>query len=71
MELRFKKPGWYAGRNGLEECVGVDTFVSKASGLVSISPINSKGCVAGCYIEVPVESLDELINMLAACKKPT
>jgi hypothetical protein len=47
----------YLGRNGEGQCHGLDlTTAGKGSRkYLSITPINSKGCLARCHIEIPAD----------------
>ena len=42
---------------------------SQASSTVSLSPINSKGQVANCIIDIPVENITEVVNALLEVQK--
>lgn len=63
--INFTKPDittTYVGRNGTGKCIGIDiTNRIKAKGDlvgVTISPINSKGNVANCNIDIPFEDIE-------------
>ena len=61
-EVRFEKNVRFLGRNGLFKSMGV--CVDEFEGAVNISPITSKDLIGRCCIEIPIESIPELIEAL-------
>jgi len=62
------------GRNGTMECRGLDMCLSnyyKQEPVIQITPVNSKGGLGRCYIEVPMEDIDAVIDALTQMKKAT
>jgi hypothetical protein len=52
----------YYGRHGFGRCLGLDVWGT--DGHVRISPINTTGRTTACTIELPRESIPELIWFL-------
>jgi len=62
-EIRFKKRTQYLGRNGGGFSIGLD--ISNPLGdTIQIAPLNTKGNVAKCIIEVPYDNLRDVIKGL-------
>ena len=66
-QVNFNNKDIYAkGRNGRMKCVGIDLFDNL--GVLEISPINSRGIIGNCFIQLPMDKLDELIQALQKFK---
>ena len=70
-QIKFKNKTTALGVNGTSICVGLDLFPSsridennKRFSVLEICPINSKGDVTRCWIEVSTEAIPELIKQL-------
>jgi hypothetical protein len=55
MEIKFKRPVQFIGRNGCFTAIGLNLIVNSHSNAVSIAPITSKNAIGNCLIEIPVE----------------
>jgi hypothetical protein len=62
-KVTWKESTRFLGRNGLFKCNGVD-FFENFSGGIAIMPITSKGVTGKCEIEIPVESIPQVIKSL-------
>ena len=60
--LVFSREVNYTGRNGTGRQKGLEIELFQS--LVIFEPVNSKGKVANCRIEVPAEDLDQVIKSL-------
>lgn len=61
--INFTKPSkniTYVGRNGTGVCTGIyiEDFSSTELNRVIIQPINSKGNIANCSIDIPIEDIE-------------
>lgn len=58
------------GRNGNIKTSGIEMFrCSRMEGKsIMILPITSRGAVANCHIEIPMEEIDEFIHQLELMK---
>lgn len=61
-EINFDRATMYTGRNGNGQCCGLDLDASAS--IVTLSPLNSKGMIANCRIEVPTEALPAIVAAL-------
>ena len=61
-----KKLTKFTGRNGYFNCSGIQLYSDNTA--VMINPTTSKGEVGNCSIEIPIESIDEVINILKQLK---
>lgn len=61
--VKFKRKSWFNGRNGLFKSQGVVVY-SAVDDLVVLSPIISRERIGNCDIAVPLENIDELIEVL-------
>jgi hypothetical protein len=62
----FARMTQFLGRNGVGQCKGVDVYRNGHE--IWLQPIHSRGGIARCRIEVPLESVDDLIEKLRACQ---
>lgn len=53
----------YTGRNGVGQCFGLDILITQNH--VVLSPVNSKGQVANCEINIPLEDIMKVAKTLA------
>lgn len=65
-EIHYKRVVSYNGKNGWLKCKGID--IMSLGDYIRISPLTSRGLVAKCHIDVPVEEIDNLINELQKLK---
>ena len=56
----------YTGRNGTFKCIGL--HILNGGSYIVLAPINSKDTAGHCFIDIPVEDLDSVINALKAYK---
>ena len=61
-------PREYYGRHGFGKCLGLDVWGT--DGHVRISPINTTGRTSACTIELPRESIPDLIKFLHQIVQP-
>jgi hypothetical protein len=64
------------GRNGTSMCIGIELMETeineydehsnriKTLPIVEISPLNTRGGVTRCHIDIPIESIPEIIERL-------
>jgi len=57
----------YMGRNGMGKMVGIEVMTGEKN--VYLTPINSRGYSANCELQIPYDSIDEIINALQQAKK--
>ncbi len=60
MEIKFKRPVQFIGRNGCFKAIGLNLIVDTRSSVVSITPITSKNAIGNCLIEIPIEEWHRL-----------
>ena len=65
--LQFKRETHFQGRNGYFRCSGfkISNFVDN---IVDIYPLTSKGIAGNCHLEIPVEEINNLIEILKKFK---
>jgi hypothetical protein len=52
------------GRNGVSRQIGIDLCSPKETLKLQLSPINSKGMITNCVIQIPLEYIPEFIEQL-------
>ena len=57
------------GRNGMMITTGVYINAFRTISCVDITPINSKDMLGNCFIQVPLEDVDAVIEALKSCKE--
>lgn len=62
----FDRGSYSLGKNGYMITTGVEIFES--TDVIEVSPINSKGKVGICYIQIPKNKIQELIDALKQIK---
>jgi hypothetical protein len=67
-ELKFKRHVKFEGRNGYFSSIGLKITKFDKDNILNIYPITSKNNVARCLIEIPVEEIDDLIEILKKIK---
>lgn len=67
--ITFKQTVSFLGRNGNFKSIGLNVYKYKYSteDKVELTPITSKGLLGRCVIEIPTESIPDLIKSLQAC----
>lgn len=65
-EIIFKKNCEYQGRNGMGKQAGLNVW--KNGEAINIEPINSRRMIANCFIQIPLDQIDELIAALKTAK---
>jgi hypothetical protein len=70
-QIAFEITPHFKGRNGIAKCSGIDlqnaTTIGSKDELVEVivmSPITSRGVVASSWIDVPIDSITDLIRAL-------
>jgi len=63
-EVNFNTTVNFQGRNGFFKCCGLELLEYDFKQCVTIAPITSKGIPGNCNIQVPYESLPDLIEAL-------
>jgi hypothetical protein len=68
-EIKYTSQVTALGRNGHSKQVGLNLIRyhytnPSLSSVVQLSPINTKGGVTQCYLEVPMNDIPELIKQL-------
>lgn len=56
----------YQGRNGMGKQEGLSLSVTRNA--VELGPINSKGLIANCFVQVPFDKIDEVIEGIKKVK---
>ncbi len=69
--VEFQRNVHFLGRNGDGKCAGfhAEPQWSAHGDVVTIAPITSKGEVARCNMQIPIEALDDVIEALKTFKK--
>ena len=67
-ELKFKRHVKFQGRNGYFNSIGLQLTKHDNDDILNIYTITSKNNVARCLIEIPVEEIDNLIEILKKFK---
>ena len=67
-KLMFKRHVKFQGRNGYFNSIGLKLTKHDNDDILNIYPITSKNNVARCLIEIPVEEIDDLIEILKKIK---
>ena len=67
-ELKFKRQIHFEGRNGYFNSIGLKITKFDKDNILNIYPITSKNNVARCLIEIPVEEINNLIEILKKIK---
>lgn len=55
----------FLGRNGSGQCKGIDVYRNGHE--IWLQPINSRGEVSRCRLEIPLECVHDLIGKIQAC----
>ncbi len=53
----------FLGRNGMYKQAGIIASLT-LNGCIAFTPITCKGFPARCFVEIPIEDVDTLIDML-------
>lgn len=64
VDLKFKEQVYFQGRNGTFKASGV--VVNSMEKHVRLTPLTSKGTVGNAFLEIPKESIPELLALLTA-----
>lgn len=67
-ELKFNKKVHFEGRNGYFNSIGLRLSKFQKDDFLNIYPITSKNNTARCLIEIPIEEIDNLIEILKKFK---
>ena len=65
IEIKFKKPTIFLGRNGPQTMTGAE-ISSTRTGAVYLIPLNTRGVSAASRLEIPKEDIPKLIDALLA-----
>ena len=52
------------GRNGIMRCIGINLFSWGTKDAISIQPVNSRQSVGRCWIDIPLDFVDEFIEQI-------
>jgi hypothetical protein len=66
--INFKRVTNFTGRNGYFKQSGIDFLPIPQRNSIMIAPLTSKGEIGRCDMEIPKESIDELIKVLQFLK---
>ena len=55
----------YIGRNGVGKCLGLE-FMPSVGHFVNLQPINSKGTIANCLIQIPTSQVGKVCLAMQA-----
>ena len=67
-KLEFKRQVHFEGRNGYFKSIGLQLTKHNNDDILNIYPITSKNNIGRCLIEIPVEEIDDLIEILKKIK---
>ena len=67
-DVKFTSETYYIGRNGKGRQLGLG--FTTGSDAVILKPINSRGNLANCQINIPMEDIPKVIETLQALVKP-
>ena len=68
-KLMFKDWVKFEGRNGYFNSIGLQLTKHDNDDVLNIYPITSKNNIGRCLIEIPVEEIDNLIEILKKINK--
>lgn len=67
-ELKFKRHVKFEGRNGYFNSIGLQLTKHNGDDILNVYPITSKNNIGRCLIEIPIEEIDNLIEILKKFK---
>ena len=67
-KLMFKDWVKFEGRNGYFNSIGLKITKFEKDDILNIYPITSKNNIGRCLIEIPIEEIDNLIEILKKFK---
>ena len=67
-KLMFKDWVKFEGKNGYFNSIGLQLTKHNGEDILNIYPITSKNKVGRCLIEIPIEEIDNLIEILKKFK---
>jgi hypothetical protein len=68
-QIKFLRQVEFLGRNGPGQQSGIDIATYNQGSSVIVAPITSKGMVGRCSVEIPVESIPDVILALTKFQK--
>jgi len=63
-DIKFSRTVQSIGRNGIIKQTGISLCTDGVNKTVIIEPINSKGQIAKCFMEIPLEDVPSVIEAL-------
>lgn len=66
--IKFKANTSFLGRNGAFVASGMEILNLNMQNVVEINPLTSRGITARCFIQIPKDNIDELIEALQEFK---
>lgn len=67
-KVEFSRETSSLGRNGYMRTSGIYLSVWKTQPILELYPLTSKGAPGRCYIQIPLQDIDQLINSLTAIR---
>ena len=67
-KINFNRKVHFQGRNGWFQSIGLAIFQVQNEDVINIQPITTKEKVGNCMIEIPIEEIDNLIEILNKIK---
>lgn len=68
MITNFNRLTNFTGRNGYFTAKGIEAYPMHHNQTIMLTPITSKGKLARCDIQIPIENLEEVIATLEAAR---
>jgi len=66
--IMFSQQTGFKGRNGYFNSIGLQLTKHNGEDILNIYPITSKNNIGRCLIEIPIEEIDNLIEILKKFK---
>lgn len=66
LKMTWERTTNFTGRNGYAKCKGLDLQTLDHNESLLLAPLTSRGVIGRCDIEIPLESLPELVAKLQA-----
>lgn len=65
-DIKYKTTVNFQGRNGMFKQTGMAVQADAKN--VTLQPFTSRGVIGNCFMEIPLESVDEVIEALRSVK---
>lgn len=69
MQFRDGRQTWFSGRNGLFLCSGIRAIYQEDAKTFVVQPLTSKGVPGRCFIEIPADELDAVIQTMKTARR--